>query len=81
LSGASGRVTEIHGIVEVRQELLAPFWCAGADGSAEVACAWITAQVRFWEENDVDTLCCGALSSGFERVESLLGRLESACLR
>lgn len=51
-----GRIPQINGRIEVLQELVPAVWCARAHCSAEVTGAWVTAQVGFGEEEEMDVL-------------------------
>lgn len=51
------------------QELLAAVGAARSDAGAEAACAWVAAQIGFWEEEERDIAGGGVVGGGCEGGE------------
>lgn len=74
------RIPQINSTLEIPQELFAALRGACAHGSAEVAGAWVPAEVGFGEEEEVDAEVGGAVGGGGEGGESGGGGGEGAGL-
>lgn len=63
------RVPQINSRLVILKKLFAASVSPRADCSAEVACAWITAEIGFREEEKVDFLRCSGAGGRFEGCE------------